>query len=108
VAKKQALFSQLGVAQTNSLIKLTKDPIFCKKTRILTSLIGSHKRILDLGCGNGWLAAESFARPEYANTVVGVDHDEKVVEQARSVYSRIHISDIEDAISFDWIGGGAI
>lgn len=58
----------------------------------LLALVGSGKRVLDVGCSSGYLA-----RPMVANgcTVVGIDQDEQAAEAAREVCEEVLVGDVE-------------
>ncbi|PAV28228.1 SAM-dependent methyltransferase [Virgibacillus profundi] len=58
-----------------------------------------NKNVLDLGCGFGWHCR--YARQEHANTVIGVDISDKMLEKARGMtndssisYMKLPIEDI--------------
>lgn len=58
----------------------------------LVALVGSGKRVLDVGCSSGYLA-----RPLAANgcTVVGLELDPAAAEEARSVCEDVLVGDVE-------------
>jgi 2-polyprenyl-3-methyl-5-hydroxy-6-metoxy-1,4-benzoquinol methylase len=58
----------------------------------LLALVGSGKRVLDVGCSSGYLA-----RPLVANgcTVVGIEQDEAAAAAAREVCAEVLVGDVE-------------
>ncbi len=58
----------------------------------LLALVGSDKRVLDVGCSSGY-----FARPlvERGCTVVGIEQDEAAAEVAREVCAEVLVGDAE-------------
>ena len=70
----------------------------------LLALVGSGKRVLDVGCSSGYLARPLVAA---GCTVVGVEFDPAAAEEARSVCSEVLVGDVEamdlpyDPASFD-------
>ena len=58
----------------------------------LLALVGSRKRVLDVGCSSGYLA-----RPLVENgcTVIGIDQDEQAAEAAREVCEEVLVGDVE-------------
>jgi 2-polyprenyl-3-methyl-5-hydroxy-6-metoxy-1,4-benzoquinol methylase len=58
----------------------------------LLGLVGSGKRVLDLGCSSGYLA-----RPlvEHGCTVVGIERDPAAAELAREVCEDVLVGDVE-------------
>lgn len=59
---------------------------------LMVELIGSNKRVLDVGCANGYLAK---VLTEKGCTVSGVEYDEKAAEEARPVLERLVVGDLE-------------
>jgi 2-polyprenyl-3-methyl-5-hydroxy-6-metoxy-1,4-benzoquinol methylase len=55
-------------------------------------LVGSNKRVLDVGCSTGYLAKALVAQ---GCTVSGVEYDEEAAEQARPHLERIVVGDLE-------------
>jgi len=58
----------------------------------LLALVGSGKRVLDVGCSSGYLARPLVER---GCTVVGIELDEKAAEAAREVCSEVLVGDAE-------------
>lgn len=58
----------------------------------LLALVGSGKRVLDVGCSSGYLA-----RPlvEHGCTVIGIERDEAAAESARSICEEVLVGDVE-------------
>lgn len=58
----------------------------------LLALVGSGKRVLDVGCSSGYLA-----RPlvQHSCTVVGIERDEVAAEAAREVCAEVLVGDVE-------------
>lgn len=61
----------------------------------LLELVGSGKRVLDVGCSSGYLA-----RPlvEQGCTVVGIEQDEAAAEAAREVCAEVLVGDVETMV----------
>jgi len=58
----------------------------------LLDLVGSGKRVLDVGCSSGYLARPLVER---GCTVVGIEYDEAAAEIAREVCERVLVGDVE-------------
>ena len=58
----------------------------------LLALVGSGKRVLDVGCSSGYLARPLVER---GCTVVGIEQDEAAAETARQVCAEVLIGDAE-------------
>lgn len=58
----------------------------------LLALVGSEKRVLDVGCSSGYLARPLVAR---GCAVVGIELDERAAEAAREVCSDVLVGDAE-------------
>ncbi len=58
----------------------------------LLALVGSGKRVLDVGCSSGYLARPLVDR---SCTVVGIEQDERAGEAAREVCAEVLIGDAE-------------
>lgn len=58
----------------------------------LLALVGSAKRVLDVGCSSGYLARPLVAR---GCTVVGIELDERAAEAAREVCAEVLVGDAE-------------
>lgn len=61
---------------------------------ITVDLVGTGKRVLDVGCASGYLAA---ALVERGNEVSGVEIDPEAAEVARPHLKQLYVGDIEDA-----------
>src|SRR5690348_5788497 len=60
----------------------------------ILALVGSNKRVLDVGCATGYLARELVARD---CTVSGVEYDAGAAAQARDTLERVFVADLETA-----------
>lgn len=60
---------------------------------LMVELIGSNKRVLDVGCANGYLA--KVLTEERSCTVSGVEYDAKAAEEARPVLEQLVVGDLE-------------
>ena len=58
----------------------------------LLALVGSEKRVLDVGCSSGYLARPLAAR---GCTVVGLELDPDAAEEARAVCEEVLVGDVE-------------
>ncbi len=58
----------------------------------LLALVGSDKRVLDVGCSSGYLARPLVER---GCTVVGIEQDEAAAETARQVCAEVLVGDAE-------------
>jgi SAM-dependent methyltransferase len=58
----------------------------------LLALVGSNKRVLDVGCSSGYLARPLVER---GCTVVGIEQDEAAAEAARAVCVDVLVGDVE-------------
>ena len=58
----------------------------------LLALVGSGKRVLDVGCSSGYLARPLVAR---GCTVVGIEQDEEAASAAREVCEEVLVGDVE-------------
>ena len=58
----------------------------------LLALVGSGKRVLDVGCSSGYLARPLVER---GCTVVGIEQDEEAAEVAREVCAEVLVGDAE-------------
>ncbi len=58
----------------------------------LLALVGSGKRVLDVGCSSGYLARPLVER---GCTVVGVEQDERAAEAAQDVCTEVLVGDVE-------------
>ncbi len=58
----------------------------------LLTLVGSGKRVLDVGCSSGYLARPLVAR---RCTVVGIEQDPRAAEAAREVCEEVLVGDVE-------------
>ena len=58
----------------------------------LLALVGSGKRVLDVGCSSGYLARPLIER---GCTVVGIELDEKAAEAAGEVCAEVLVGDVE-------------
>jgi len=58
----------------------------------LLALVGSEKRVLDVGCSSGYLARPLVER---GCTVVGIEQDEAAAETAREVCAEVLVGDAE-------------
>ena len=70
---------------------------------LMVELIGSNKRVLDVGCANGYLAKVLVER---GCTVSGVEYDEKAAEEARPVLERLVVGDLERLDLVEELGTG--
>jgi SAM-dependent methyltransferase len=61
----------------------------------LLALVGSGKRVLDVGCSSGYLARPLVER---ACTVVGIEQDEAAAEAAREVCAEVLTGDVETMV----------
>lgn len=60
----------------------------------IVALVGSDKRVLDVGCAAGYIARALVA---HGCVVVGVDNDEAALDQARDTLERAVVADLETA-----------
>jgi SAM-dependent methyltransferase len=58
----------------------------------LLALVGSNKRVLDVGCSSGYLARPLVER---GCTVVGIEQDETAAQAARAVCVDVLVGDVE-------------
>lgn len=58
----------------------------------MIGLVGSHKRVLDVGCASGYFAR---ALAEHGCTVSGVDADADAAEEARPALAELVVGDLE-------------
>lgn len=58
----------------------------------LLALVGSNKRVLDVGCSSGYLARPLVER---GCTVVGIEQDEAAAQAARAVCVEVLVGDVE-------------
>ncbi|CAN5796934.1 hypothetical protein BH18ACT13_BH18ACT13_09760 [soil metagenome] len=58
----------------------------------LLALVGSGKRVLDVGCSSGYLA---WPLVERGCAVVGIEQDERAAETAREICSQVLVGDVE-------------
>jgi 2-polyprenyl-3-methyl-5-hydroxy-6-metoxy-1,4-benzoquinol methylase len=58
----------------------------------LLDLVGSGKRVLDVGCSSGYLARPLVER---GCTVIGIERDPKAAEAARNVCAEVLVGDVE-------------
>lgn len=58
----------------------------------LLALVGSDKRVLDVGCSSGYLARPLVER---GCTVVGIEQDEGAASAAREVCEEVLVRDVE-------------
>jgi 2-polyprenyl-3-methyl-5-hydroxy-6-metoxy-1,4-benzoquinol methylase len=58
----------------------------------LLELVGSNRRVLDVGCSSGYLARPLVER---GCTVVGIEQDEAAAEAARAVCVEVLVGDVE-------------
>lgn len=65
---------------------------------IMVELIGSNKRVLDVGCSTGYLAEVLGA---LGNTVSGIEYDAASAESARQFASPVIVGDLEHDKVFD-------
>lgn len=70
---------------------------------LMVELVGSQKRVLDVGCANGYLAK---VLTERGNTVSGVEYDEKAAEQARPFLEQLVVGDLETLDLLTELGPG--
>lgn len=61
----------------------------------LLALVGSGKRVLDVGCSSGYLARPLVER---GCTVVGIEQDEAAAEAAREVCAEVLTGDVETMV----------
>jgi 2-polyprenyl-3-methyl-5-hydroxy-6-metoxy-1,4-benzoquinol methylase len=61
----------------------------------LLALVGSGKRVLDVGCSSGYLARPLVER---GCTVVGIERDEEAAEAARQVCAEVLTGDVETMV----------
>ena len=59
----------------------------------LLALVGSGKRVLDVGCSSGYLARPLVAR---GCTVVGIEQDPAAAEAAREICEEVIVGDVEE------------
>ena len=71
---------------------------------IVMDLVGSGKRVLDVGCASGYLAEALSAA---GNKVSGVELDPVAAEAARPLLDRLVVGDIEQLDLVDEFGAGA-
>ncbi len=70
---------------------------------LMVELIGSNKRVLDVGCANGYLAEVLTAR---GCTVSGVEYDAAAAEEARQYLDRLVVGDLEQLDLVGELGEG--
>jgi 2-polyprenyl-3-methyl-5-hydroxy-6-metoxy-1,4-benzoquinol methylase len=68
---------------------------------IAIRLAGWNKRVLDVGCATGYVAA---ALADRGCDVVGIEGDERAAERARDVCERVVVGDLEDPATIDGLG----
>jgi 2-polyprenyl-3-methyl-5-hydroxy-6-metoxy-1,4-benzoquinol methylase len=61
----------------------------------LLELVGSGKRVLDVGCSSGYLAQPLVERN---CTVVGIERDQAAAEVARDICSEVVVGDVEKLV----------
>lgn len=59
---------------------------------IVISLVGRHQRVLEVGCGSGYVSRHLVER---GNQVVGIDIDPDAVHAARQVIAEVHCCDLD-------------
>jgi len=64
-------------------------------------LAGWNKRVLDIGCATGYVAAALGAR---GCTVIGIEGDARAAERAGAVTERVIVGDLEDPVTMDALG----
>ncbi|MFC7496704.1 MULTISPECIES: methyltransferase domain-containing protein [unclassified Nocardioides] len=64
----------------------------------IVELVGSKKRVLDVGCATGYLARTLVAR---GNQVWGLDNDQELAEPARDTVESLVIADLENSLLTD-------
>jgi 2-polyprenyl-3-methyl-5-hydroxy-6-metoxy-1,4-benzoquinol methylase len=62
--------------------------------RHMVEMIGSNKKVLDVGCATGYLAKTLRA---FGNCVTGVEFDPKAAEMARQYAEKVHVADLDSA-----------
>lgn len=80
------------------------DSFYRRLAPFLQLHLGDHwqgQRILDLGCGHGWLSARLAAA---GATVVGVDGSHALIEQAQAAYPDLawHVHDLTEPAPDSW------
>jgi 2-polyprenyl-3-methyl-5-hydroxy-6-metoxy-1,4-benzoquinol methylase len=60
--------------------------------RHMVELVGSNKRVLDVGCASGYLAKTLAA---FGNTVTGVEYDPEAAEESRAHTVRTVVADLD-------------
>jgi 2-polyprenyl-3-methyl-5-hydroxy-6-metoxy-1,4-benzoquinol methylase len=69
----------------------------------MVGLVGSHKRVLDVGCASGYFAR---ALAEHGCTVSGVEYDVDAAEQARPALAELVVGDLEQLDLVAQLGEG--
>jgi SAM-dependent methyltransferase len=77
------------------------DPDAATSVGYAVRLAGWNKRVLDVGCATGYVAATLSDR---GCTVVGIEGDPHAAEKARSVTERVVVGDLEDPATIDSLG----
>jgi 2-polyprenyl-3-methyl-5-hydroxy-6-metoxy-1,4-benzoquinol methylase len=70
---------------------------------IIVELVGSNKRVLDIGCSTGYLAR---TLRDLGNTVSGVEYDEAAAAEARPHLADLEVGDLEGLDLVDRFGEG--
>jgi len=70
----------------------------------MVDLVGSNKRVLDVGCATGYLAKALTA---FGNTVCGVEYDAGAAEQARPHLETLLVGDLENVDLVEGFGEGS-
>ena len=89
-ARSESARADSDHAQSPGYVSLNERPLGGHAK--LLALVGSDKRVLDVGCSSGYLA-----RPlvELGCTVVGIEQDEQAAEAAREVCVEVLVGDAE-------------
>ena len=89
-ARPESARADSGLAQSSGYVALNDRPHGGHMK--LLALVGSGKRVLDIGCSSGYLARPLVER---GCTVVGIEQDERAAEAAREVCAEVLVGDAE-------------
>lgn len=79
----------MASSKYDTVVDLAKDD---NSHTMMVELVGSNKRVLDVGCANGYLARVLV---EHGCTVSGVEFDRAAAEEARPVLQDLVVGDLE-------------
>jgi 2-polyprenyl-3-methyl-5-hydroxy-6-metoxy-1,4-benzoquinol methylase len=89
-ARSKSARADFELAQSLAYVPLNEHPQ--RGHAKLLALVGSGKRVLDVGCSSGYLARPLVAA---GCMVVGIDQDEQAAEAAREVCEEVLVGDVE-------------